>query len=141
MFIENDFAGYGYFFIEEVICVLTSHEYFHLVQVVYIDELEQWISEGTVTWFEESFDLSQSDFERLANGYFETPERSLNARSQGPFDGFSYSTAFFFYYLELCYDVDLMRKFFERIVLGTELLIAFDVELRVGYDSNLIEVY
>lgn len=141
MLIENDFAGYGYPSIEEAIRVLTSHEYFHSVQAAYTDELEQWISEGTATWFEESFDPSQSDFERLANGYFETPERSLNARSQGPFDGFSYSTALFFYHLELRYDADLMRKLFERIALGTEPLTALDAELRAGYDSNLIEAY
>ena len=141
MLIENDFAGYGYPSIEEAIRVLTSHEYFHAVQAAYTDELAQWVSEGTATWFEESFDPSQSDFERLANGYFESPERSLNSRSQGPFDGFAYSTALFFYHLELRYDAELMRLLFERIALGSEALSAIDAILQAEYDSSLVEAY
>ena len=141
MLIENDFAGYGSPSIEEAIGVLTSHEYFHAVQAAYTDELEQWVSEGTATWFEESYNPAQRDFERLANTYFSTPERSLNARNQGPFDGFAYGTAIFFRHLERRYDAALMIDLFERIAAGQGALEALDASLREGYDSDLTQAY
>lgn len=129
MIMENDFAGRGYATPSEGISVLVSHEYFHAIQYAYHADLPAWWSEGTATWFEEYFDPTQNDFERLVRGYFPEASRGLNARQQGFTDGWPYRTGIFPHFLELHYGVDVIRATFERLAEGDELLDALDVAL------------
>ncbi|MEL6178924.1 MAG: MXAN_6640 family putative metalloprotease, partial [Myxococcota bacterium] len=135
LLMESDFSRSGYASQEEGIHVLVSHEYFHAVQNAYVDSLPPWWSEGTATWFEEWYDPTQSDFERLANGYFAESARSLNSRSQGPFDSFNYAGALFVHFIELEYGVDTLRTTFEAIGAGAEVLDAIDGSLALQESS------
>ena len=97
--LAKSFRNSHYSSVKEGIRVVVSHEYFHAIQAAYRAELPGWVSEGTATWSEEFFDASQSDFEGLADLYFEEPERSLNSPRYGPMDGWTYGASIFFYYL------------------------------------------
>ena len=113
--LENDFdGGFGYDDLEQAISVVTSHELFHAVQAAYHEEIPGWLSEGSATWFEELYDPSQRDFERLTTLYFDDHDRSLTDRQRGPFDGFSYGASIFFYYLHERYGVEVLLEALER---------------------------
>lgn len=100
---------------QEGVEVLVSHELFHAVQAAYTSELPRWFSEGTATLAEELVYPDQSDFERLCGHYFEHPGRSLND-PEGGFDGFSYSTALFFQFLQQHLPDDYLQRVLERSV-------------------------
>lgn len=97
--------------------VLVSHELFHAVQAAYTPQLPRWFSEGTATLFEETIYPEQSDFERLCTHFFEHPGRSLND-PEGGFDGFSYSTALFFQFLQQRLPDDYLQRVLERSASG-----------------------
>ena len=137
---ENDFAGYGYPSIEEAVKVLVSHEYFHAVQSAYRSGLPPWWSEGTATWFEEAFDPSQNDFERLASIYFDDTERSLFGISGGPADSFSYGASIFIFFIEQYIGQDGIRGIFEALDRGTDLLPAIEASLSAHF-SDLGEAF
>ncbi|MEM1348504.1 MAG: MXAN_6640 family putative metalloprotease [Myxococcota bacterium] len=139
--IENDFAGYAYPSLEEAVRVLVSHEYFHAIQAAYTQELEPWASEGTATWFEEDYYPAQSDFERLANRFFQDNERSLNARSQGPFDGFTYGASIFFRYLDLQWGPETIRLMFEGMRGGADVYSAIDAAIRERGGEGLEDAF
>jgi MYXO-CTERM domain-containing protein len=140
MLMENDFARSGYSSVEEGIRVLVSHEYFHAVQAAYVDSIPAWYSEGTATWFEEHYYADQSDFERLANGYLSETGRSLNSRSQGPFDSFNYGAALFFHFIDLQYGHDVIRRSLEELSQGAEPLDAIETALG-EVDATLAETF
>jgi MYXO-CTERM domain-containing protein len=137
---ESDFSRSGYASDEEAISVLVSHEYFHAVQAAYTRELATWFSEGTATWFEEHHNPDQRDFERLSNEYFESSDRSLNSRSQGPFDSFSYGASLFFWYIDLNFDSGVIQDAFVEISKGVDEAEALDTSLK-SRDSSLVEVF
>lgn len=126
---ENDFRGFNYPSPSYAAGVLVSHEYMHAVQNAYSADMPQWWSEGTATWFQEEFDPSQSDFERLANLYFKETDRSLTSRPQGPGDGFAYGASLFVFFLAKAYDSDLIRETFEGQAKGLDVLDALDAAL------------
>lgn len=128
--LENDFAGMNYPSPEYAAKLVLSHEYFHAVQAAYYRDLPAWWSEGSATWFEEYFDASQDDFERLTTPYFNEPERSLNDRNRGPSDAHAYGASIFVYFLEQHIGADGLRKIFERLARGEGLIDAIDAELR-----------
>jgi hypothetical protein len=127
--LENDFAGLNYPSPEYAARLVLSHEYFHAVQNAYTSDLPQWFSEGSATWFEEYFDPSQDDFERLTSLYFDEHDRTLNDRGRGPSDGFAYGASIFVYFLELHIGADGVRAIFERLATGEELLAAIEAEV------------
>ena len=141
MLIENDFAGYGYPSIEEAVSVLVAHEYFHAVQAAYVDELPAWYSEGTATWFQEHFDPTQSDFERLADRYFQAAGRSLLAPTQGPFDGFHYSCALLFYHLDLTLGPEVVFGSLDRLSEGEGVVEALDGAIQAAGPTDLAGAY
>lgn len=142
LLIENDFAGYGYPSVSQAIDVLVSHEYFHVLQLAYTSELPSWVSEGSATWFEEAFHPEQSDFERLANGFFEESSRSLDSNSQGPFDGFNYAAGLFFHFLDLKLDgPQVVVDVLEAMAQGKEALEALDEVLKAKHDTSFQEVF
>lgn len=127
-YLENDFAPRhaGYASVEEAVSVVVSHELFHAVQAAYGGDSPGWWSEGTATWFEESYDPAQSDFERLASLYFPQPERRLNDLQRGPGDGFAYGGALFVYALVLTHGEGMISRVFELLVEGGKVEDALD---------------
>ncbi len=127
--LENDFAGLRYPSPEYAAKLVLSHEYFHAVQAAYVKDLPGWWSEGSATWFEEYFNPDQSDFENLTTLYFDEPERSLNDRQHGPSDAHAYGAAIFVYFLEQHIGADGLRKIFEQMADGQDLMAALKAEL------------
>lgn len=117
--IENDFWGYGYPSLEVAITVLVSHEFFHAVQAAYTSETPSWLSEGTATWHEHSFVPGQPDAIRLAQHFFDQPQRGLNSRSRGPADAFSYGAVVFAMYLDERFGPASIVGVFERMGQGS----------------------
>lgn len=117
---ENDFAGYGYFSLEQAARILATHELFHAIQASYDDGQDVIFSEGTAVWATELLEPELDDFERSIGAYLASPERPLNRpRSGVVLDPFAYGSALFFQFLsERFEDPDLIRRLLERIVDG-----------------------
>src|SRR5690554_4460651 len=130
---ENDFAGLNYPSPEYAAKLVLSHEYFHAVQAAYAGDLPSWWSEGSATWFEEYFDPAQDDFERLTSIYFQDPARTLNDRTRGATDAHPYGGSIFVYFLEQQIGADGIRRVFERLATGEELIAAIDAELSAAW--------
>lgn len=113
---ENDFASYGYSSRLEGTRVLASHEFFHAIQAAYDSNQGGILGEGSAVWATEQFDPTLDDFEHLADGYLDRPERSLDTPLPGPVDPFSYGSSVFFQFLSERYERDVIRKLYERVV-------------------------
>jgi len=143
--VENDFREQGYPNLRQAVRILVSHEGFHAIQAAYLAELPVWWSEATATWSEEHFDPSQSDFEAFLPGYFERPDRSLDAPLPGPVDPFSYGLAIFPQFLSERYAPSVLRRVFEE--LGTPAgsaagpLSAVDAALSGEHGASLPQAY
>ena len=65
----------------------------------------------------------------MAAPYFTETDRSLNSPVQGPFDGFSYHTSIFPYFIDLQYGADVLRIAFENIAAGDDTIAGLDAAL------------
>lgn len=137
---ENDFAGLNYPSAQYAARLVLSHEYFHAVQAAYTSELPAWWSEGSATWFEEYFDPTQDDFEHLTSIYFDDPARSLNDRTRGATDSHAYGGSIFVYFVAQQIGAEGVRKIFERLAQGDELIAAIDAELSAQW-APLVEAF
>jgi hypothetical protein len=117
--IKNTFARSGYSSVEEGVTVLVSHETFHAVQAAYAHPLPLWFSEGTATWYQEVFDPSQQDFDRLVTEFYRHPGRALNGNAQGAADLFPYGTAVFPWFISERIDADLPRQWLASVAEGS----------------------
>lgn len=113
--IENDFAEQGYPNLQMAVGILVSHELYHAISAAYDGEIPVWWSEATAVWAEEEFDPSQRDFEAFLPGFFERPDRSLDAPLPGPVDPFSYGLAIFPRFLSERWDASLLREVMEAL--------------------------
>lgn len=127
--VDNNFQPLYYPSREYALRVVVSHEFFHAVQNAYHAEMPPWWLEAGATWFQEYYWQEQDDFERLANIYFETPDRSLHDRQRGPFDSFAYGASIFAYFLEQNIGADGLRQIDEAMTADLEVLDAMEVVL------------
>lgn len=76
--IDNDFVGYSGRPLADL-KVTAAHEFFHLVQFAYTNQMDYWVAEGTAAWIEdEVYDDIDDNLQYLA--------RSALSVSQAPLD-------------------------------------------------------
>ena len=143
---ENDFNGRSYPSTQLATRILASHELFHAVQAAYTIDAGVVLGEGTATWASEAYDAALPDFEAIAPGYFDRPERSLAQEPTGPVDAFSYGSAIFFRYLEERFDAEVIRELWEALEQGdggdgATWPAALDALLAERHDSSLAEAF
>ena len=96
---ENDFVGYGYPSYRVATRILASHELFHAVQAAYdANQGSNW-SEATAVWASERFDPSLSDLEHFADGWLDSPDKSIDSEPIGPVASYSYGLGIFAQFL------------------------------------------
>jgi len=115
MVMENDFEEQGYPNLQVAVGILASHELFHAIAAAYDGDVPVWWNEAMAVWAEEEFDPSQQDFEAFLRGFFERPDRSLDAPLPGPVDPFSYGLAIFPRFLSERWEPDVVREVLEAL--------------------------
>lgn len=140
---ENDFDGRRYPSTAIGSRILASHELFHAVQSAYAAGAGAVIGEGTATWASEAYDPALADFEAVAPGYFDRPERSLGQEPTGPVDAFSYGSAVFFRFLQERFGQDVVREVWRALAAapGRPWPAALDALLAERHDSALAEAF
>jgi hypothetical protein len=143
MVVENDFVGFSYPTPQDGMKVLSSHEFFHIVQNAYRSELARTWSEATAVWMTEQVFPEQKDFESFVPFYFKNANRSLEDEG-GPSDSFPYALAIWPRFLSEKYGVDVIRAVFEELSekgkAATE-LDAVDAVLKRDHQSSLSEAF
>ncbi|MBX2813601.1 MAG: hypothetical protein KTR25_17420 [Myxococcales bacterium] len=141
---ENDFEGYGYSSIEVASRIVGSHEFFHAVQAGYTSGQDVIVSEATAVWATERFDATLNDFEGFVRLYLGDPSRSLFVNTGGVTDGFPYSVALFFRFLDEYIDEDVVRLLWEEMQVSdaeTRWLDSLDVVLQREYDEEFSDAF
>ncbi|MEM7678412.1 MAG: MXAN_6640 family putative metalloprotease, partial [Myxococcota bacterium] len=115
MLLENDFFGYGYPSVQVAIRIVGSHELFHAVQAGYAAGQDVIVSEATAVWATERFDPSLNDFEAFIRRFLERPERSIFVAPSGLVDGYPYSVALFFRFIDERYGPAFVLQLWEQL--------------------------
>ncbi len=139
MLLENDFAGYGYPSIETAIRIVGSHELFHAIQAAYAADQDVVVSEATAVWATERFDPSLNDFEAFIGTYLARADRSLFIAPAGIADGYPYSVALLFRFLEESLGPEVVLHLWESIEqdpFNSDWLLALDRVLALHYATS-----